>query len=269
MKYIIDHDLHIHSFRSPCSRDSEQNPDNILKYGIDNNFKYICLTDHLWDKRIKGTYGNHPEQYYDELIKSLPLPFSDSTSFYFGCETDMDKEYRVGISYEVFNNFDFVIISTTHLQLSGYTINENASLDDRAGLYVSRLESLSEYNFNFRNVGLAHPVSEHICPGFGFSDIYRRLDFDRLFCVLNKLQRKGIGIEINSIDFNFKNKRQEDVLSIIDYYDKLKKTGFKFYLGSDSHHPDTLKIAPSVFRSAIDVLNLTESDKFIPEVFNK
>ena len=52
MKFSFDHDLHIHSHLSLCSGDPEQNNENILKYALDNNLKYICLTDHFWDDGI-------------------------------------------------------------------------------------------------------------------------------------------------------------------------------------------------------------------------
>ena len=41
MEYVIDHDLHIHSKLSLCSRDPEQTPENILKYGIENGYSSI------------------------------------------------------------------------------------------------------------------------------------------------------------------------------------------------------------------------------------
>lgn len=50
MKFKVDHDLHIHSHLSSCSRDPEQTPERILQYAKENGFKTVCLTDHYWDK---------------------------------------------------------------------------------------------------------------------------------------------------------------------------------------------------------------------------
>ena len=47
MKYIIDHDLHIHSCLSACSGNPAQTPAAILNYARANGFKHICLTDHF------------------------------------------------------------------------------------------------------------------------------------------------------------------------------------------------------------------------------
>lgn len=52
MRYVVDHDLHIHSRLSSCSRDPEQTCENILEYAKANDFKQVCLTDHFWDMAV-------------------------------------------------------------------------------------------------------------------------------------------------------------------------------------------------------------------------
>ena len=47
MGYIVDHDLHIHSFGSMCSKAPEQTPERILQYGLEEGFHTIGLTDHF------------------------------------------------------------------------------------------------------------------------------------------------------------------------------------------------------------------------------
>ena len=42
-----------------------------------------------------------------------------------------------------------------------------------------------------------------------------------------------------------------------------KECGCKFYLGSDAHHPDGLDGAKAIFERAVDLLELTEEDKFV------
>ena len=61
MRFICDHDLHIHSYVSPCSGDPEQNPDNILKYAVENGFKTVCLTDHYWDDSVPSPARPFPD----------------------------------------------------------------------------------------------------------------------------------------------------------------------------------------------------------------
>ena len=46
MRFICDHDYHIHSGLSLCSDDPKQTPKAILDFSKANGFKKICLTDH-------------------------------------------------------------------------------------------------------------------------------------------------------------------------------------------------------------------------------
>ena len=39
MRFVPDHDLHIHTQLSPCSRDARQTPEAILSYGITAGMK--------------------------------------------------------------------------------------------------------------------------------------------------------------------------------------------------------------------------------------
>ena len=52
MRYVYDHDLHIHSRISLCSGDPEETNERILQYARDNRLSTICLTDHFWDETI-------------------------------------------------------------------------------------------------------------------------------------------------------------------------------------------------------------------------
>ena len=49
MRYIVDHDLHIHSFGSMCSKDPEQTPQRILQYAQETG---LTFTQYLTALRI-------------------------------------------------------------------------------------------------------------------------------------------------------------------------------------------------------------------------
>ena len=75
MKYIIDHDLHIHSHISLCSGDPNQTNERILQYAVDNGFKTVCLTDHFWDEAVPQLPESwYVGQGYDHIAQALPLP---------------------------------------------------------------------------------------------------------------------------------------------------------------------------------------------------
>jgi hypothetical protein len=160
MKFKIDHDYHIHSQLSSCSHDPQQTPDRILQYAKENGLSRICLTDHYWDSAVDGASQFYRPQDFDHIAKAMPLPQDEEVEFLFGCETDMDKLMTVGIPAARFDEFDFIIIPTTHLHMTGFTIsNEDAESNERrAQLWVERLDALLHKSLPFGKIGLAHLV---------------------------------------------------------------------------------------------------------------
>ena len=79
MQYQIDHDLHIHSFISPCAgHDPRQTPAAILAYGVTAGLCLVCVTDHIWDKNGPGDCmlwrGDGLDFEKAESLLPLPLP---------------------------------------------------------------------------------------------------------------------------------------------------------------------------------------------------
>ena len=100
MKYVVDHDYHIHSFISACAADPLQVPENILRCGKEHNYNRIILTDHFWDSDYayyKGKNLKYIDNDYKSLSSALPLPQDDGIEFLFGCETDMNGSFEMGI----------------------------------------------------------------------------------------------------------------------------------------------------------------------------
>ena len=123
MKYIIDQDLHIHSFLSTCSRNPKQTAELLMEYAKENNLKRICVTDHYWDSEIECKSAWYRPQNFEHISRIKPLPCDDEVEFLFGCETEMDRFFTLGMPKERFDDFDFVIIPTTHMHMSGFTIS--------------------------------------------------------------------------------------------------------------------------------------------------
>jgi predicted RNA binding protein YcfA (HicA-like mRNA interferase family) len=166
MRYIADHDFHIHSTISPCCHDEEQIPENILKAAKENGFKKICLTNHLWDENVKSPLEWHPKQRFSCLSSVLPLPQDDELEFLFGAEADMDYDYTVGVSPERYDVFDFIVIPTTHLHLPGYTVRERPQNPEKAAeLWVKRLDELLKKDMPWHKMGIAHLTCNHIMKG--------------------------------------------------------------------------------------------------------
>ena len=263
MKYKIDHDFHIHSYLSTCSQVPEQNRENIFAYAKKNNLKQICITDHYWDTNVIGASGWYAPQNFEHLSKIKPLPQDNETKFLFGCETDMDKFFTIGIPKERFNDFDFIIVPTTHLHMTDWTINEADRQDNKliAQMYIKRLDALLNATLPFKKIGIPHLACTLINTK-SRADYLQTLELlktDELERIFSKAATLGCGIEINQEDFSFSEEEKDIVLRIFRI---AKNCGCKFYLGSDSHDPNAFIHAITLFEKAITLLGLTEKDKF-------
>lgn len=260
-KYTVDNDLHIHSKLSLCSNDPEQTNERILQYAEENHLKTICLTDHFWDETVPGASPWYSEQNFGHISQAKPLPQSKGIDFLFGCETEMDLNMTLGISKERFDEFDFVVIPTTHFHMTGFTTPESVSTPkQKADYWVKRFSAVLDMDLPFHKIGIAHLTCGLICKTreefLSTVDSISDRDLEKVF---EGASEKRVGIELNSDDMNFKDSEAATVLRV---YKIAKEKGCKFYLGSDAHHPKTLYGAKAIFERAIGVLKLTEEDKF-------
>ncbi len=270
MRYIIDHDLHIHSGLSSCSNDENQNATTILNYAKQNGLKTVCVTDHYFDSDVEGASTWYLKQNYEHISKILPLPTSNGINFLFGCETELNKELVLGIPQKRLDNFKFIIIPTTHFHMVGYTIPEYAkdSVEEKVKLWISHLDAVLNMNLPFEKVGIAHIACDLLFyndkPRYKqLLDTIPQAEMERLFTKCAKL---GVGIEINRADFKYSEVEKDSVLRI---FKTAKNCGCKFYLGSDAHHPSDFNETIYYFNKAIDDIGLTENDKFDFNKLNK
>ena len=287
MRYKIDHDYHIHSQLSLCSKHPEQTPARILQYAEEMGLERVILTDHFWDDNAPGMpdlyrdveydpYGELPKledrgqktarwyrmQNFAHISRSLPLPTSDKVEFLFGAETELQHDLKLGITREMIDKLGFVIIPTTHMHMEGLTLTEEqmASPEGRARAWIQRLDGVLDMDLPFGKIGIAHLACDLIAkPREDFLKVMELLDEGEMERVFAKAAKVGVGIEINQYDFDV----TESELAIISRPFKIAKAmGCRFYLGSDAHSPSGFKTVTELFNRAIDTLGLTENDKF-------
>ena len=262
MKYQVDHDLHIHSSLSACSNDPLQSPQRILQYARENGLHTVCLTDHFWDEGVEGASNWYVPQDFSHISQARPLPQEEGIRFLFGCETELNSHLTVGISRERMEEFDFIIIPTTHFHMKGYTLHleQIQSPQTRADAWVQRLEHVLGQNLPFEKIGLAHLTCGLIAPTreeyLAVLQLLPEAEMRRLF---DKAAQLGVGIELNSSDMKY---GDEEADTVLRPYRIAKDCGCKFYLGSDAHHPKSLDAAPAIFRRAVEHLDLQEDQKF-------
>ena len=262
MKFTIDHDYHIHSTLSACSNDPEQSTARLLQYALDCGLKRLCITDHFWDERVEGASKWYAPQNFEHISKAKPLPEADGVEFLFGCETEMDKFFTVGLSASRFDEFDFIIVPTTHLHMTGFTLSEEdaQSEERRAALWVERFERLLSMDLPFYKLGVAHLTCSLIKANDreGLGRVLNMISDETLIRLFTRAAELGCGIELNASDMC-----HIDEEAVLRIYLKAKECGCKFYLGSDAHHPGTFDRCVAIFEHAVEKLGLEESDKFL------
>ena len=262
-RFVYNQDLHLHSQLSSCSNDPGQTPERILQYAEEVGITTLCLTDHYWDASIPTASGWYRPQDFDHIAQSRPLPQKDGIRFLFGCETDMDMHFTLGIPASRFDDFDFIVIPTGHLHMSeNIAAEDRTSTSARARLWTERMEAVLDKDLPFHKVGLAHPACCLLAPASreDYLETLKKIPTSDMERIFRKAAALGVGIELNSDDMSFTDAEADTVLRM---FRVAKAAGCKFYTASDSHHPDYFAKCPAIFERAIDLLALEESDKFI------
>lgn len=266
MRYIFDQDLHIHSYLSSCSKDPLQTNEFILQYAKENGLRHIVLTNHFWDERVEGASEWYKAQNYAHLKEALPLPQDPEVVFHFGCELEMDKDCRLSAKSDLFDQFDFIIVPTTHLHMVGFTIREeDTELGALRDFYLRRLDTVLSMDLPFYKVGIPHLTisllaqrdwQKHIALIDSISDDVYRSYFLRI-------AKLGAGVELNMSEYNrYMNEGGFD--RFLRVFRLAKECGCKFYFASDAHHPVHFENMRARCENVIDLLGLEETDKFSP-----
>ena len=269
MKYKIDHDYHIHSCLSPCSGDPNQTPERILREARESGFTSICITDHFWDSAVVSQIdkpGFYEGLDYEHISKSLPLPQSEDTRFYFGCECDLLRDMTLGISTNLIDKMDLVVISSNHFHMGDPVLaEEDRPLDRRAKVLLNRLRGILDMDIPHRKFGIAHLTDFLMAPATKTDhiEVVNMWPEDDLKDIFGKAAKLGVGIELN---IEVENYTPDQLDMIMRPYRIAAECGCKFYLGSDVHQVGMCGTMLRRFNRIVDMLSLEEEQKFhIPE----
>lgn len=259
--FAVDHDLHTHSFLSQCSNDPEQTPEFLLRYAQEEGLRTICLTDHFWDESIPGASEWYEKQGFAQTARALPLPQTKGIRFLFGCEAEVDRHLTISVDKAHYSLFDFIVVSTTHFNRVGFTVSEEMVKTPvrRADTWITRLDRVLASELPLHKVGIAHLTSKLIAPTpEERKETLARIPEGEMVRLFTKAAGLGVAIELNSGALR---QPEWDTDVFLRPYRIAKACGCKFYCGSDAHHPQEARQAPALFRRAVEVLELTESDK--------
>lgn len=269
MRYVIDHDLHIHSFGSMCSQAPEQTPQRILQYAAEEGFSAVALTDHFWDETVPMLQGGWGPDFYlsqnwPHISKSLPLPQKEGIRYLFGAEAEMTLDGTVGISSRRLAELDFALISVSHFHMTDFTISaaDAATPAGRAKVLLDKLETVLEKDLPRHKIALAHLTGPKLSGGDpdAHCAVLELVKGERLTALFKKAAALGVGIELNTATFKFGSEAEEQ--AVVDFYAHAKECGCKFCFGSDAHCPDHFLPHRERGQWMADALELEETDIF-------
>lgn len=269
MRYIVDHDFHIHSGGSMCSGDPNQTPGRILQYAIDEGFSAVALTDHFWDETVpmlQGGWGPdfYTSQNWDHIRKQLPLPSHEGIRFLFGAEVDMTLDYTIGVSPERLEQMDFLLISLSHFHMTDFTISaaDAATPEGRAQVLLDKLEVLFDRDLPWHKISLAHLTGPKLGGGdpANHCEVLRLMQGERLTNLFKKAAALGVGIELNTATFHFGSEEEREAVTA--FYAHAKECGCQFTFGSDAHGEKQFLPHRERGQAMADALGLTEADIF-------
>ncbi len=256
---FIDHDLHIHSHLSTCSSDPGQTAEAILAYAKANGYHTVCITDHYWDEDLPVEMEWYRRQNTEHIRQILPLPQAEGIRFLFGCEADMDLHGTVGMTRERAKEFDFIVVSTTHMHKPGFSVRGDEDAAERAKLWVSRFDALLESGLPLEKCGIAHLTTPLIHWGADCLDVLRRIPDEEMIRLFSRAAKRGLGIELNS---HWCHIHGEGLEVCLRPFRIAKEEGCRFYLGSDCHHPQNFEAMPAHFARITELLELDDTHKF-------
>lgn len=264
MRFVYDHDLHIHSRISPCGGDPMQTPERILQYAVDNKLKTICITDHYWDDTVPARLGRGAGQTTAQIMSALPLPQHEGIRFMFGAETEMDYDGTIGVGPEMIEKLEFIIVPLNHMHMKGFSCRGDEDASEMANLIIKKFDALLSSDLPFSRVGLAHFTDGLIFPQGKNTDVLNKIpdsEYRRLF---GRAAELGLGIELNmpAQKADLRVYSWETDADELRVYTIAKEMGCKFYFGSDAHTVPGLGWAKKNAEKIIDLLDLDESDKF-------
>lgn len=261
MKYILDHDFHIHTQLSPCSNNPEQNPESILRYGEKYGLRHIVLTDHFWDEAVPGCIG---WQGYAHISKWLPLPRSETTRLHLGCEADMNRANVLGLTKETAEKLEFITVSINHLHFQ-MGADEHYDAKWYAEQFILRWNVVLDSDLPFHKMGLAHPTFRGIAGNMpdprDHLDVLEAIPDGVWLDMFAKTEKLGMGVELNAKNNEYS---PEDFERVLRVYRLAVEAGCHFYGATDAHHPAHIEPRRENCLKLIDALGLTEDQKFRP-----
>ena len=256
--FPINHDLHCHTSLSLCCREADFTPQVVYEHAKNHGYSAVCITNHFWDANIPGANDYYSAQNLEHIKQALPLPHDDKLRVMFGCEAEYRGGKNLGVTPEIYDEFDIIVIPVNHFHQKFVFPGVFQSPEEINELFLTRFEELLELDLPWQKIGLAHLNSTKHLKEFPYT--MTQLNEDRLREVFRRVSEYGAGVELNAAFFS--EVWQEN--GSLRLFQIAKEENCKFYCASDAHTRDGLKRISERLGKAAEMLGLTADDLFMP-----
>ncbi len=214
----------------------------------------------LWDTAV----GDVPCDFYKgkdaNALFSLSLPKEDGVRILCGCEAEMDKDGKIGLSEKTAEKLDYVLVSHSHADFDEIASPETRKDVKRlAHLLCQRFSMLVENPLANHITAISHPFF----PGKTVEDcdeVLFRISDAYLEDVFADAVYHNIALEINADAFSaypIKGMHRSELFRI---YETAKEAGCKFVFGTDCPDPALYGDYLKRLNILADLLEITEQD---------
>lgn len=243
-------DYHIHT---SFSGDSNENIDDIVKQAICLGLDEIAITDHLEYDVLDLDFKEWTLDLdkYKEKIMELRKKYKNQIIIRLGVEIGVQPHTKDHLESLVEKyNFDFVIASSheiNKIDLSKGVIQKGKTRDEVQKLYFQTMLKNIDLYTKYNVWGHLDFITRY--GGKEFSGMDLNKNWDLITEILEKLIKKGKGIEINTSGYRYNENRVYPCFEIIKKYVELG--GKIITIGSDAHTKEQIAMD---FSKAYEIL---------------
>lgn len=258
--FLVNHDLHCHTFLSECSDDENCTAAATFELAREAGYDTVCVTDHLWDSDVPGASPWYAPQNIEHVLASRAVAPVSGVRCLVGCETEYVGGSRLGLAREHFDLFDFVVIPPNHMHMKGFVRPLDVTTPaGMAELFTKRLEEISELDIPMEKVGIAHMTCSLLFSEGSVAEVVRLMDETRLKRVFDRLAVRGAGIELNAYSFQQLNEFPDETLRL---YRMALAAGCRFYCASDAHTIAEHTGVADMLKPVVQALGLKSCDRY-------
>lgn len=246
---------HIHSNYSHCAQD-EMRLEDIVNKLEETDCKMACVSDHVYGEDIAEQLA---------LQKEFYVKRRSFVELYVCAEAESHVPGKFSCSQSVFDEADFLIISTTHaggwnVLHSKYGLNKENIARYFCDLFLGVTE--------LKNVAIvAHPLRlahiKYVPGGFdlgadGENYVFDYFERNAMERILANLKEADIALEISP------NSVLETPQRYYTFYKEALKRGVKLAMGVDAHNLSAIEADPRVLKM-IDEIGARAEDFYLPD----